>query len=252
MAESVGEVPIVKKVKFVAISDTHNHPLDAMNIPDADVIIHSGDATMRGTVPEVGKFARDFGQLKHKIKIFVAGNHDWLFQKEPYIARKLMEENGVTYLEDEAATIFRDGTLVTHCITPGPDSVVVWGSPWQPEFCNWAFNVKRGPDIQAKWDLIPAGIDVLVTHGPPYGILDRAPRGFREEDWGEQELEFYSERVGCHHLWETVKKIKPKVHVFGHIHADRGTMEQAGIKFINAAIMNENYDPTGKHFEFDL
>jgi Icc-related predicted phosphoesterase len=106
-----------------------------------------------------------------------------------------------------------------------------WGSPVQPEFLNWAFNKKRGAEIKRYWDRIPAGIDVLVTHGPPQGILDKTEEGLL---------------VGCEELIGAVHRVHPKVHIFGHIHEGYGHMRQDGILFVNASIMTERYQPLNK------
>ena len=83
------------------------------------------------------------------------------------------------------------------------DGVKFYGSPWQPRFFDWAFNKDRGAPLKAIWDKIPLDTDVLITHGPPHGILD---------------LTFDKIKAGCEELLLAVQRIKPKVHVFGHIH----------------------------------
>jgi Icc-related predicted phosphoesterase len=111
------------------------------------------------------------------------------------------------------------------------DGKTFWGSPVQPEFCNWAFNVPRGPEIKKYWDGIPDSglVDVLVTHGPPMGILDQAAphRG--------------SDNLGCEDLMKQVEISKPLVHVFGHIHGGAGQQDYRGTRFVNASVVNEAY-----------
>ncbi len=109
------------------------------------------------------------------------------------------------------------------------DGVRFYGSPWQPWFYDWAFNLERGPEIRAKWDLIPEGIDVLITHGPPYGIGDLIAR---------------SDNAGCQDLLEVVEKIKPKVHVFGHIHEDYGITSNGVTTYINASSCGQLCQPS--------
>jgi hypothetical protein len=106
--------------------------------------------------------------------------------------------------------------------------VKFWGSPWQPEFYDWAFNLPRGQALADKWALIPDDIDVLITHGPPLGILDQVITG---------------DHVGCADLLEAVQLIKPKVHIFGHIHEGYGRIEQNGTVFINASVCTARYRP---------
>jgi Icc-related predicted phosphoesterase len=119
-----------------------------------------------------------------------------------------------TYLENTGVTI---------------DGVSFWGSPYTPEFLHWAFMYRRGRDAKQYWNQIPAGLDVLVTDGPPYGILDQTAPG--------------EEHLGCVELLKAVKAKKPKVHIFGHIHGGAGTFENGDTRFINAAYLNEQYRP---------
>lgn len=229
-------------MKLVCISDTHC-ALHEVKVPEGDVLVHAGDGTFRGTLQEVATWAKDLAALPHKHKIVIAGNHDWLFEKEPEIARNLMRENGITYLEDSGVEI---------------EGVKFWGSPWQPEFCNWAFNLSRmGTELHDKWALIPEGTDVLITHGPPLDILDAVPRfqprrnpldpygAYLDEKVGE-------EHVGCYDLKERVLKLKPKLHVFGHIHCAYGEMEFNGTRFVNAAVMDDMCYPINKPIVVEL
>jgi len=121
---------------------------------------------------------------------------------EPARARALLGPD-VVYLEDAGATLmgFR-----------------FWGSPWQPEFNDWAFNLPRGAALREKWGAIPEGIDVLVTHGPPAGIGDRVATAGRQ---------------GCVDLRERVRQVRPRVHLFGHIHQDGGLWLVEGTTFAN-------------------
>jgi predicted phosphodiesterase len=184
-----------------------------MPIPEADLLIHAGDACLDGNSHEVSEFFDWFCSLKAKHKVFVAGNHDGLFEKSPDLARSMVPK-GVTYLEDSMTEV---------------EGLRIWGSPWQPEFQNWAFNLPRGPLLKGKWDLIPAGIDILVTHGPPMGVLD----------WG-----FYSKaNVGCEDLADAVLRVKPRLHVFGHIHGSYGLKKTESTLFVNAAMCDEGYRP---------
>jgi Icc-related predicted phosphoesterase len=106
------------------------------------------------------------------------------------------------------------------------DGVKIYGSPWQPEFYNWAFNLPRGEKLAEKWGKIPEGLDILVTHGPAFGMVDATIQGIS---------------VGCHDLFQRVVKVKPKIHACGHIHWSYGQKTFDGIEFINASILNEGY-----------
>lgn len=199
-------------MKIACISDTHlRHERYSIDVPECDLLLHSGDACLEGTQEEVVAFFRWFKALPAKHKIFVAGNHDWLFQKDPEAAEKLVPDN-VHYLEDSMIEI---------------GGLRIWGSPWQPEFQNWAFNLPRGKILLEKWKQIPTGIDILVTHGPPSGILDFS--------------KFGNEHVGCQDLRREMERIKPKVHVFGHIHGSYGIVQTPQTLFVNAAVCDESY-----------
>lgn len=207
-------------MRIVCISDCHQK-LDKVVVPDGDVLIHAGDSTFRGDIREITKFARMLEALPHKVKICIAGNHDWLFQTNPSLAQSLLPE-GVIYLQD------------SWCVV---DGLVFYGSPWQPEFCNWAFNLPRGEALRKKWDLIPDKVDVLITHGPPFGIRDDVPGG---------------ERVGCGDLLKAVERVKPQLHVFGHIHNGYGMFCKDGITFVNASVCDERYMPLNAPIVIDL
>lgn len=149
-------------MRLVCISDTHNTH-KTLNIPRGDILIHAGDATGQGTSLEVNRFLAWFSTRPHRHKILVAGNHDWLFQHDPDGAAQLLRANpGITYLQDSGVEI---------------EGVKFWGSPWQPWFCDWAFNLPRnGPALRQVWNKIPLDTEVLITHGPPRGMLDQVWR----------------------------------------------------------------------------
>ena len=207
--------------RIVTISDTHSRHSQINSMPEGDILIHSGDATNRGGIDEIAAFNEWLGALPYKHKIFVAGNHDWLFERSPKFAPTMM--TNAHYLLDNFVIV---------------EGLKIYGSPWQPRFFDWAFNVDRGEKIAQKWQMIPDDIDVLITHGPPYGILDEVP--------------YRHEHVGCEELLPVVKRIKPRAHIFGHIHAGYGMIEQHGIKFVNASICNEAYQPVNAPIVFDL
>lgn len=208
-------------MKFVLISDTHTLH-DQIKMPEGDILIHAGDSTGRGSIPEIAMFNNWLGTLDYKHIVVISGNHDWAFQRQPTLARNLM--TNAIYLEDQEVTI---------------EGLRVYGSPHSPFFYNWAFNLHRGKEIKTKWDLIPAGIDVLVTHGPPHKVMDRV-----ERDGGLN--------VGCEELALTVQRIKPKLHVFGHIHSGHGIQTIDGVTYVNASVCNEEYEPVQPPIVVDL
>ena len=112
-------------------------------------------------------------------------------------------------------------------------AVKVWGSPWQPEFYNWAFNLPRkGEELKNKWDLIPSDIDILITHGPSFGKVDKVIGQY--------------DNLGCELLTERIQTIKPKIHVCGHIHSGYGYVFDGQTHYINASVLDENYYFTQK------
>src|SRR5271166_4785835 len=145
-------------MKIVAISDTHEQHAQVV-VPEGDILIHSGDFTNLGKIPAVASFAKWMGSQPHKHKILIAGNHELTLQS-PYrnIVTNLFKENGIIYLEDSGVEI---------------NGLFFYGAPWTPFFNDWAFNLpRRGMELMAKWDMIPDNTNVLITHGPPKGILD--------------------------------------------------------------------------------
>jgi len=211
-------------VKFVVISDTHNG-LSSVEIPDGDILIHCGDFTDYGTVDEFKKFNEDIGALPHAVKVVIAGNHDWLLQSAPETARKALYN--CVYLQDEGYEI---------------DGIKLWGSPWQPFFHDFAFNLHRGKALKEKWDLIPEDTDILITHGPPGGKGDLI-HSFNS---------LVIENIGCEDLRDAVERIAPKYHLFGHCHVGHGVVRTKNTTYINAAIMNEAMDPINSPIEFTL
>lgn len=209
-------------MRIVCISDTHNQQVKLpIAVPDGDVLIHAGDATLQGTLAEVRVFAEWFAALPHRRKIFVAGNHDWGFQMDRRRCLVALPIN-CDYLEDSGIEI---------------DGVRFWGSPWQPWFMSWAFNLPRGPALKAHWDLIPDNTDVLVTHTPPLGVADDVARG---------------ESVGCEDMLAAINRVQPQLHVFGHIHSGYGVYQGGRTKFVNASICDERYAPVNAPIVVDL
>jgi Icc-related predicted phosphoesterase len=117
--------------------------------------------------------------------------------------------------------------------------IKIYGSPWQPEFYNWAFNLPRnGWELWQKWSDIPVDTDILITHGPAYGFVDKVIGR--------------PENLGCELLAERIKTIKPKIHVCGHIHSGRGIIFNDGTLYINASVLDEQYNYTKKPFTIDF
>lgn len=196
-------------MKIVGISDIHNRQKQ-VGLPEGDVLVCAGDLTGAGNIWEVADFAQWLAEQKFKHKLVIAGNHDWAFEDRPDEARELMKEAGAIYLENSEVII---------------DGVKFWGSPWTPRFFDWAFNAD--PDkLKECWDAIPADTDVLITHGPPYGILDINREG---------------QHCGCSLLLDAVTRVNPQLHLFGHIHEGSGYMHGGQTHFMNVSVVNRSY-----------
>lgn len=198
-------------MRLVALSDTHGLHLK-IKVPAGDVLVFAGDMMNTGYhVYELNDFVDWFLSQPHKHKTLIGGNHDRLLEKQPELAAKF---EGCHYLLDSGCEI---------------DGLKFWGSPYTPEFCNWAFNVPRG-QLYRHWDLIPRDTHVLVTHGPPYGILDGPYRVLKGRD-------FENVYLGCHELKGRVQVVNPRAHIFGHIHGTYGRIPP----YYNVSVVNDQY-----------
>lgn len=204
------------KLKITFISDTHEkHKGLEKSLIGGDIIIHAGDITNRGSKVATEDFISWYNTLPYDYKIFIAGNHDFLFELNPSIVEEMLEPysgTGLIYLQDSLTEI---------------EGLKIYGSPWQPNFHNWAFQSERGLEMEKHWNKIPENIDILVTHGPAYGFLDQVI--------GEYE------HLGCADLTNRILQVSPKIHVCGHIHTGYGYREFHGIKFLNASLLDEQY-----------
>lgn len=226
-------------MKITLISDTHTkHHKVTKDLPGGDLLIHAGDFMSSGYSPyEAEEFFKWYdGINNYDTKILIAGNHDRLMETDPEWAKGILTGyKTIEYLQDEECVLYFDG--------PNGDwpeeNVHIYGSPWQPEFYNWAFNLPRnGAEMKARWDAIPTWTDILVTHGPPFEYLDIPGGG--------QPI-----RVGCEMLRERVDVVRPKIHVFGHIHGSHGYYYNGHTHFFNASVLNERYDYANLPFTFD-
>ena len=225
--------PTVNATRFLLISNTHNlmfsdcdkdfwHPM-----PKVDVLLHCGDLTHCGGVSSYKKALKLLGAFDAELKIVIAGNHDLDLDEEYWkthlgdgddeedhdralatMTGSLAATAGVTYLEEGTHTFtLQNGATFT-----------VYTSPYSPDFCDWAFPYKRDEDrYNGAQDTpdgvksfaknpIPDNVDIIMTHGPPEGILDSCPGG----------------NVGCPNLLRAVQRVRPLMHCFGHIHEGNG------------------------------
>lgn len=188
-------------MRIVFIADTHNYTPE---LPSGDILVHAGDATMNGTIEELERFDAWLGTLNFKHILFTPGNHDFCLERNKDVLINAM-------------TLVNEGIIV--------NGFVFWASPYSPKFGDWAF-MKSENDLVDIWSRIPDRIDILITHGPPRGMLDRAISG---------------ENVGSQSLLERVREVKPKIHIFGHIHETYGIHNNRGVRYINASVLNEYY-----------
>lgn len=209
-------------MRLICISDTHTMERSLKDVPDGDVLIHAGDVTGRGSYTQLLSFIQWMKEQPHKHKILVAGNHDWCFANDEVgMCRLALEDAGIIYLEDSEIVI---------------DGIKFYGSPWQPEFCNWAFNLPEH-ELKVKWDMISDDTNVLITHGPPHTIRDLCAGGW----------------VGSTELLNRVRRLeKLKCHVFGHIHEGYGVEEIEDVFFVNASTCTGDYRPVNKPIVIDI
>lgn len=202
------------ELKLTAISDTHTKHKN-LNLPGGDILIHSGDCSYQGYANEILNFLAWLEQQKSKYTniVLIPGNHDFGFETDLPRWKDECETRGISLLHDSGVEL---------------QGIRFWGSGVSPRFNDWAFNRDRGADIARHWDLIPEDTEILVTHGPPNGILDLVPRG---------------EFVGCEDLLDKVLKTQVKLHVFGHIHEAKGHLYKHGKTFVNASSLDGRYQP---------
>lgn len=201
-------------MRLVCISDTHGDHA-RVDLPDSDVLVHAGDVTAHGSERDLDDFLGWFGSRAAKHRLFVAGNHDTTMEHSPILSRERAEAAGVLWLDDSGVTI---------------DGIEFWGSPITPRFLDWSFMRDPGPPIERHWNRIPESTDVLVTHGPPWGVLDEVER-----------LGGSFEHTGCPSLLERLDIVRPKVHVFGHIHEGYGELMLGDIRCVNVSTMDRGY-----------
>ena len=218
------------KKRITFISDTHTKH-DKLNgfLDGGDMLIHAGDLTGRGYITEIENFMKWYDKINnYDTKIFIAGNHDFGFQDDNQkLLGLLTGYKTIDYLEDELMMVGEDYE----------NMIKIWGTPWQPEFHNWAFNLPRGEKLKEKWGMIPMNTDILITHGPPLGKLDY--------------VRYPNENVGCEELMKRVEEVKPKIHVFGHIHEGYGYVFDGNTHYINAAVLNGRYEFRNKPVTVD-
>ena len=227
-------------MRITVISDTHTrHGLIPMeDLPGGDLLIHAGDIMNSGyNKNDIFDFCHWFQSLKqYEDKVFIAGNHDRMFENHPEDVKEWLDKFGnIIYLQDDDLVLYGDGPEGN---SPN-DNIRIYGSPWQPEFYSWAFNLQRnGIELSGKWEAIPDNTDILITHGPAFGTLDTVTG----RPW---------DSLGCELLAERIERLRPKIHVCGHIHSGYGYDFKDGTHFFNASVLDEQYEYTQKPMTFD-
>jgi Icc-related predicted phosphoesterase len=220
-------------MKVVTISDTHGMH-DGLTIPQCDVLIVAGDICRSGNTWQLEEFSDWLSGQSNNFKkcLLVSGNHDWVFAKTKLIGIEILKNylgDKIEYLQDQEIVI---------------DGIKFYGSPWQPEFNSWAFNLPRGDRLKLVWEAIPDDVNVLITHCPPHGIGDLVVNSHNH--------------AGCFELLNRIKQLSKnslKLSVFGHIHSGNGLYtsdELKGVIFCNTAICDERYKPNNSAYEFNI
>lgn len=206
-------------MRIVAISDVHNRYHNLI-IPECDLLISAGDYSFHGEPAVVKAYHQWLNEQKAARIISGQGNH------EEWVEKNFEEAKVIALAACPRVDFVEEGEIII-------DGVKVWYSSITPWFHDWAYNRHRGDAIDAHWKKIPEGTNILVTHGPPYGILDCVNRVDGTP----------KERVGCWNLKARIKTIKPDLHIFGHIHSEHGEKHEDGVSYYNVAVCDEMYQP---------
>ncbi|CAF0789360.1 unnamed protein product [Adineta steineri] len=218
-----------KTTRIVCISDTHSRY--GFTLPAGDILVHAGDFSMTGEQSEIESFITCLKSLtQYRLKIFIAGNHDMTLQPAFYEKNWERWHRGRKQNYELINRLVRDPSLITN-----------YGIIYleDQEFVDKVTGLKFYGSIEIKnaWSRIPKDVDILLTHGPPTNILDENTVGIR---------------VGCARLLARVITIKPRLHVFGHIHEAYGRIDQGLTTFVNASTCNQRYEPVQPPIVVDL
>jgi Icc-related predicted phosphoesterase len=197
-------------MRLVIVSDTHGRH-DDLGVLEGDVLIHCGDSGngFQRDPRDADRLDDWFARQKFDAILCIGGNHDFALEQRSVAGSEVLQN----------AVFLKDGCF-EH------DGVLFYGSPWTPELVGWAFYLE--PErAESTWSKIPLETDVLITHSPPAGILDANRRG-RE--------------CGCPHLAKRVEIVRPAVHCFGHVHASAGRLHRDGTVYVNASMVNSQYE----------
>jgi len=200
-------------MKVICISDTHSMHYDIGDLTPGDMLIHAGDFTLRGRINEAELFADWMKDQPHRHKVVIAGNHDLCAEEYGALTKEVFESRGIHYLKDSSVEL---------------DGLLIHGAPWQPFFNDWAFNVEKEDDLYTKFKQAPNHTDILVTHGPPRGVLDKNKHG---------------KMCGSYALRDRIMEINPMLFVCGHIHEARGQGTLGRTHCVNASCVDLRLRP---------
>lgn len=213
--------------RLVCISDTHSRHREVSHLPPGDVLVHAGDFSMHGELRAIQDISDYFGGLSNSFTeiVAIAGNHDRILHQAHY----LKSERNVDATDEAVKAIRKNCIYLQDSAYTTSSGLELYGSPWTPEFCGWAFMLDRGPTILEKWRDIPPSTDILITHGPPLGRGDFVPK---------------AGNVGCYDLLQEIQqRVKPRVNIFGHIHEGFGTTFDGETLYVNASSVDIRYRP---------
>lgn len=200
-------------MRLVCVSDSHCQHRK-IHVPDGDVFIHAGDFTCHGYETDVRDFAAWLRDLPHPHKIVIAGNHDVCFEEQP--------KDAVSWLDDAATYLCNSGCEIS--------GLNFWGTPYTCAWSRWAFMRPRGT-LGEIWAQIPENTDILITHSPPRGTCDLLGSHSTHRGEGNDDG-----RAGDDDLALAVARIRPKIHVFGHIHG-ASVAARDGTLFANVSVV---------------
>lgn len=243
------------KIRIVAMSDTHSLTKHLrFDVPAGDIFIHAGDFSACGNLNEIVEFNEWLGSLPHEHKLVICGNHELSFDPTLTQSKSVDSSHGsktgtmipsLGHKRENMEAAMKTKNVrqyLTNCTYLEDSGIELyglkfWGTPHQPEFHRWAFNLKRGQEILDKWNLIPTDTDILITHTPPIGFNDLCYSGVR---------------AGCVELLSTIqKRVKPMYNVFGHVHESYGVSSDGKVVYINASTCNIEYLPNNPPIVFD-
>ncbi len=197
-------------IKIVASSDLHGY---LPEIPECDLLLLGGDLCPDGNELKQALwldtvFRRWLRDVPARAIVGVAGNHDFIFQNRPDLIPALPWH----YLQDSGIELF---------------GLHIWGTPWQPVFFDWAFNLEE-EQLEQKWQLIPSNTDILLLHGPPRGYGDRNS---------------HDEHTGSPSLTRRIQEVQPRLAICGHIHEARGEYHIGNTLVANVSQLDLQYQP---------